>query len=59
MQRPHIEETVRRVAQGEGTPTFPAGAGGRLIGGPVNAGQRFEGADTMSGGLQYPLPNFP
>ncbi|XP_053386924.1 LOW QUALITY PROTEIN: paired amphipathic helix protein Sin3a-like [Mercenaria mercenaria] len=56
MQRPHIEETVRRVAQGEGTPSFPAG---RLIGGPVSAAQRFEGAETMSGGLQYPLQNFP
>lgn len=55
MQRPHIEETVRRVGPGEGTAPFPAG---RLLGGPVGTAQRFEGTENMSGGLQYPIQNF-
>lgn len=56
MQRPHIEEPqARRLSVSEGTPAFP---GGRLIGGPVPAGPRFDG-EAMSGGLQYPMQAFP
>ncbi|KAL4216442.1 Paired amphipathic helix protein Sin3a [Mactra antiquata] len=56
MQRSHLDESVRRVPQGETNPSFP---GGRLISGSVPAPQRFEG-ETMSGaGLQYPLQSFP
>lgn len=55
MQHPRIVETVRRVVEGEGTASFPTG---RLIGGPVAPAQRFEGPESMSGGLQYPIQSF-
>lgn len=56
MQR-HIDDQPRRVAAGEPGP-YPAG---RMLGGPVAAGPRFEGEPGISGPsgpIQFPMQGF-